>query len=128
LKPTLTTLYQPVDEIYPETEDDWATWLNAETGLIGFRDFSTPDGTQYERAWSAGKRDYVAPYEFGEIILLDPYVSRLIREQHAAMLYRRTLSSGIDEYLLVDKEEESGSACIGISLGVETPVVSLTIL
>lgn len=128
LKPTKATLFQPVDEIYPETSDDWAMWLNEENGLIGYRDFSTPDGTQYERAWSPGKRDCIPPYEFGEIILLDPYVSRLVREQHAAMLYRRALASGIDEYLLVDKEEESGSASIGISVGVEIPVVSLTIL
>ena len=58
-------LYRTIDEVYP---DDWDFWLNEQTGLIGYKDFHTPDEIDYYRVLRNPGPDYVNPVEFRESI------------------------------------------------------------
>ena len=121
-------LYQAADEIYPETTEDWDLWLNEENGLIGFKDFSTPDEIVYERLWGQNGADYMAPPEFDEIVTDDPFVAEVAKVSHAAMLYGRTLDESVVEYLWVDNTNDDHGAAVLVSTGVEIHPASLTVL
>jgi hypothetical protein len=119
-------LYQTLDEVYP---DDWDFWLNDQTGLIGFKDFQTPDGIDYFRVLRNPGPDYVAPVEFqesitggGESLVID----------NAMMLYSREVPIAgdqlLNEYLLVSREEDEEGVMVRIMAGVPISPVSLTIL
>ena len=123
-----TMLYQTLDEVFPETDEDWDLWLNEETGLIGFKDFQTPDGIAYQRVWKQGGPDYTAPWSYDETITDDPFAAPVLETNHCAMLYGRTLGQDVVENLMVDKIEDDEGACIQISAGIEIPAVSLNIL
>ena len=118
-------LYQTQDEVYP---DDWDFWLNEETGLIGYKDFQTPDGLLYFRALHMPGPDYANPIEFQENVKGDDdnfYIN------HAMMLYSRgveTPGSEMTEYLLVSKEIDEEGALVRVMAGVPVEPASLTIL
>ncbi|HEY7491155.1 MAG TPA: DUF2491 domain-containing protein, partial [Candidatus Tectomicrobia bacterium] len=42
------------DEIVPAGPDEWAFWLDAAEGAIGWPEFQTKDGKVYTRVWSQG--------------------------------------------------------------------------
>lgn len=119
-------VYQTADEIYP---DDWAFWLNDQTGLIGYKDFQTPDQMEYSRVLRNPGPDYSNPIEFRENIK-GSEDSFFIN--HAMMLYRRDVSavtgSDLTEYLLVSKEVDEEGALVRIMVGVPVDSMSLTIL
>jgi hypothetical protein len=121
-------LYQMLDEVFPESSDDWDNWLNDENGLIGYRDFSTPDGTGYQRMWDPNGADHIEPREYEERLTDDPYVEQVMNLAHAAMLYARRVDDTTVEYALVDKIEDDDGASVQISAGIEVPVVSLSVL
>ncbi len=130
-------LYQTIDEAYPETAEDWDLWLNEETGLIGFKDFQTPDGMTYQRLWKQEGPDYAAPWCYDESVTDDPFVPSSFNISHHAMLYGRSIrraqgfragGESVVENLLADKIEDDDGACIQISAGIEVPIMSLTIL
>ncbi len=119
-------IYQTVDEVYP---DDWDFWLNKETGLIGYKDFHTPDQLEYFRVLRNPGPDYANPVEFREEIRSD--VEPLFIS-HAMMLYSREIAIPGDEklreYLLVSKEEDQEGALVRIMAGVPITPMSLTVL
>ncbi|MCE5333597.1 MAG: YjfK family protein [Desulfobacteraceae bacterium] len=119
-------LYQTLDEVYP---DDWGVWLNDQAGLIGFRDFSTPDGISYARALRNPGPDYVHPVEFRESIRGG---GEAFSVRHAMMLYSRDIPNAagdhLTEYLLVSKEEDEEGVLVRIMAGVPVDPMSLTIL
>ncbi len=123
---TEAVVYQTLDEVYP---DDWDFWLNKETGLIGYKDFHTPDQSEYYRVFKNPGPDYANPIEFREQIRSD--VEPLF-VNHAMMLYsREVVTSGdekLTEYLLVSREEDQEGALVRIMAGVPITPMSLTVL
>lgn len=119
-------LYRTVDEVFP---DDWDFWLNDSTGLIGYKDFNTPDQVEYSRMFHNPGPDYASPIEFRESIgsggpsfFID----------HAMMLYGRDISipggREIPEYLLVSREADEEGALVRIMAGVPLNAMSFTVL
>ena len=120
-------LYRTIDEVFPGP-GEWFVWLNKRTGLIGYRDFHTPDETNYQRVFMAEGADYIDPMSYQESVFAKE-VRFSVR--HEAMLYGRFVETGGDpvaEYLTVSKEEDDEGALVRISAGVEVNPVSLTIL
>ena len=120
-------LYRTIDEVFPGP-GEWSVWLNRSTGLIGYRDFHTPDQTNYQRVFMAEGADYINPMAYQETV-----TAKGVRFTigHEAMLYGRFVETGGDplaEYLAVSKEEDDEGALIRIAAGVEVNPVSLTIL
>jgi Protein of unknown function (DUF2491) len=119
-------LYQTIDEVYP---DDWDFWLNDETGLIGYKDFNTPDQVEYSRVLRNPGPDYANPIEFQESVRSG---EDSLYIDHAMMLYGREISitgdQVLNEFLLVSKEEDEEGAMVRIMAGVPVGPMSLTIL
>ena len=74
-------LFQTIDEVYP---DDWDLWLNEQTGLIGYKDFHTPDQVEYSRVFRNPGPSYSSPVEFRESIR---GCGQKVSISHAMMLY-----------------------------------------
>jgi hypothetical protein len=121
-----TVVYQTIDEVFP---DDWAFWLNNETGLIGYKDFQTPDGTAYLRMLRSPGPDYANPVEFRENIKGSDDAFFV---DHAMMLYGRDVqvNGGLNltEYLLVSREVDEEGALVRIMAGVPVDPMSMTVL
>ncbi|MEN6440716.1 MAG: DUF2491 family protein [Syntrophobacter sp.] len=119
-------LYQTLDEIFP---DDWDLWLNDSTGLIGYKDFNTPDQVEYARVFYNPGPDYANPIEFRETI--GSGGSTFYIDQ-AMMLYGRNISipggREMPEYLLVTREEDEEGALVRIMTGVPLNAMSFTVL
>jgi hypothetical protein len=119
-------LFQTIDEVYP---DDWDFWLNESTGLIGYKDFHTPDQVEYYRVYANPGPDWSSPIEFEELIrgLGENYSI-----SHAMMLYNRGIETAageeLVEYLLVSREEDEDGVLVRIMAGVPVSPMSLTIL
>ena len=119
-------LFQTLDEVYP---DDWDFWLNERTGLIGYKDFHTPDRMEYYRVFQNPGPDYVKPVKFRESVRSD---GRELFITHAMMLYSRGISTAaageMTEYLLVSKEEDEEGVMVHIMAGIPVGPASLTVL
>jgi hypothetical protein len=89
------------DEIVPASSDEWAFWLDAAEGAIGWPEFQTKDGKVYSRVWSQGDRR-VAPRILTETLT---NATSTTRRERQAMLY--AAPTGADapapstEYILV---------------------------
>jgi hypothetical protein len=120
------TLFQTIDEVYP---DDWDFWLNKRTGLIGYRDFNTPDQVEYSRVFRNPGPTYVKPIEFDESIKGGGQEFSI---NHAMMLYSReiTVPGGdpLTEYLMVSKEEDEEGVLVQIMAGVPVNPMSIEVL
>ncbi|MGA2402264.1 MAG: DUF2491 family protein [Syntrophobacteraceae bacterium] len=119
-------LYQTIDEVYP---DDWDFWLNEQTGLIGYKDFHTPDQVEYSRVLRNPGPGYVSPIEFRESVR---GCGEKLSVSHAMMIYSRDIQTlageNMTEYLLVSKEEDEEGVLVRIMAGVPVGPMSLTIL
>lgn len=120
------SLFQTIDEVYP---DDWDFWLNEQTGLIGYKDFNTPDQVEYSRVFRNPGPAYLEPIEFDETIKGGGQEFSL---NHAMMLYSREIplpvGEPLKEYLLVSKEEDDEGLLVQIMAGVPVNPMSITIL
>jgi hypothetical protein len=124
------TLYQTMDEIFPGSEDEWDTWLNPETGLIGYIDFNTPDGDVYARALRNGGPQCVSPVSYEERIEAKD-VSMTI--DHQEMYYEREIEiegagEPVYEYLCVAREEDDEGAQVRIMAGTDIDAHSLSVM
>jgi hypothetical protein len=119
-------VFQTIDEVYP---DDWDFWLNGRTGLIGYKDFHTPDQIEYSRVFRNPGPDYLQPVEFRESIRGG---GRELFVNHAMMLYSREICAAagekLTEYLLVSREEDEEGLMVHIMAGVPVDPMSLTVL
>ena len=119
-------LFQTIDEVYP---DDWDFWLNDRTGLIGYKDFHTPDQVEYNRVFRNPGPNWSSPIEFQESIRGG---GQNLSIAHAMMLYGRDVqmktAEKLTEYLLVSKEEDDEGVLVRIMAGVPVNPMSLTIL
>lgn len=119
-------IYQTIDEVFP---DDWGFWLNNETGLIGYKDFQTPDQITYFRMLHSPGPDYASPVEFRENLKGNEDAFFV---DHAMMLYGRDVqvNGGLNltEYLLVSREVDEEGALVRIMAGVPVDPMSMTVL
>jgi len=119
-------LFQTIDEVYPE---DWDFWLNERTGLIGYKDFHTPDQVEYYRVYRNPGPDWASPIEFQESVRA---CGENYSIDHAMMLYSRAIHAAADEelteYLLVSREEDEDGVLVRIMAGVPVSPISLTVL
>ncbi|GAB6037274.1 hypothetical protein JCM15519_18330 [Fundidesulfovibrio butyratiphilus] len=105
--------FQIYQEIFPESEADWETWIG-QGGLIGGRDLSAPNGKTYQRDW--GDADWAEPVEAEEKLFVDPgQPPHIVR--HKMMLYSRDLEDA-REFALVSADEENGQALVRALIGV----------
>jgi hypothetical protein len=117
--------YRVIDEIFPASDEEWGTWLDYETGLIGYKDFIIDGELEYRRTIGGPDVNYVEPLEFTETIALDPYGMDGMRVDCLSMRYGREVSQDMMEYLVVTMEkvmDEFGAvkdAGITIMAGIE---------
>ena len=55
-RPDECRYFSVLDAIVPASADEWAFWLDAAEGAIGWPEFQTKDGKVYSRVWSQGDR------------------------------------------------------------------------
>lgn len=112
-------LYQVLEQIFPETESEWNEWLG-ENGHIGQYEFESPGEITYYRVIGTSE-SRIEPIEAVESVILpkeDLEVSHLYMSYHRSLLDDASLKQ--KELLFVTaKEENSDSACIEISAGLE---------
>lgn len=124
-------LFRTLDEVYPASADDWSVWLDAERGLIGWRDFSVTLGDRqlvHARTWQPEAGPYLAPAEFEETLCRDPSGQTAQIVQHRVMLYHRPVKPDLAEYLMLSAEESEGEALVRIMSGVSLLPSQLTIV
>jgi hypothetical protein len=116
------TLFYLSEEIYPQSEGDWETWLG-ERGLIGGPDLNAPGGKTYGRDWGDG--DHTEPVALTEKIYVDPKSPPRVVE-HKMMLYSRE-AGDCREYCLVSSDAAPDGALVRAWIGVDIPLPSLKV-
>src|SRR4030095_12968548 len=71
------------DEVVPSSQEEWAFWLDAAEGTIGWPEFQTKDGKGYTRVWAQGGAR-VAPRVLTESLTSATGTTSRVRQ---AMLY-----------------------------------------
>lgn len=116
-----------IDEVAPADAAEWAVWLGANEGMIGWPDFQTKDGKVYTRAWAPGS-SWVAPRAIEETIETVAG-TRAVRSQ--AMLYAAPTGVAAPapetEYILVAAVEAGGQAWVEISAGIDINPAALSL-
>ena len=123
--PVECRLYVLDRDLYPHSEEIWATWLNDEDGIIGSPEVLHGDGEErsYLREWMEGDGQTV-PVQVSERIIRDSYGEQVYEETQQAMSYFRVASGDpynpedperVDEFLLIS----AGDGVIELYLGVE---------
>ena len=122
-------LFASLDEVYPESAEDWDFWIGEEDGYIGLPTFEDKEGRTYDRAWGDDE-GRMAPAEFTETLYLDRFGEKQATVSHASMLYGRWIDEASDmaEYVLISREEHTdSSAMIQLSTGIDVIPESITV-
>jgi len=122
-------LFASLDEVYPESAEEWNFWIGEEDGYIGLPAFEDKQGRLYDRVWGDGE-GRIAPSEFTETLYLDRFGEKRATVAHASMLYGRWIDeeSEMAEYILASREEHTdGSALIQLSSGIDVIPESITV-
>jgi Protein of unknown function (DUF2491) len=110
------------DEVVPSSPEEWAFWLDAAEGAIGWPEFQTKDGKVYTRVWSHGEAR-VAPRVLTETLTT---VTGTTRRDRQAMLYAAPTGAAApapsSEYILVAAAEQADQAWVEIYAGIDVPV------
>lgn len=120
-------LFHVMDEIDPADEKAWGQWLDKRDGMIGWRDFQTPDGKVYQRAWSPGPKR-IPPVKLHES---EDSAKGLTVSTYECMLYRA--DTGLEppaptvEYVLISVVERDGQAWVEIAAGIDVNPASLSL-
>jgi hypothetical protein len=110
------------DEVVPASPEEWAFWLDAGEGAIGWPEFQTKDGTLYTRLWSPGDRR-TAPRVLSET--LTDTMGTTSREWQAMLCAAPTGAAApapSTEYLLVAAADQGRQAWVEIYAGIDVPV------
>ena len=124
-EPVECRLYVLDRDLYPHSEEIWATWLNDEDGIIGSPEVLHGDEEErsYLREWMEGDGQTI-PVQVSERIIRDSYGEQIYEETQQAMSYFRVASGDpynsedperVDEFLLIS----AGDGVIELYLGVE---------
>jgi hypothetical protein len=121
-RPDECRYFSLLDEIVPANADEWAFWLDAAEGAIGWPEFQTKDGKVYTRVWSQGDRR-VAPRVLTETLTTTTGTTRRERQ---AMLYAAPTGAEapapVTEYMLVAAADQDGQAWVEVAAGIDVPV------
>lgn len=114
--------FSRLDEIVPSSPEEWAFWLDAAEGAIGWPEFQTKDGKVYLRVWSQGDTR-VAPRVLTETLT---HATGTTSRERQAMLYAAPTGAEapapVTEYMLVAAADQDGQAWVEISAGIDVPV------
>jgi hypothetical protein len=108
-----------LDEVKPSGAEEWAFWLDAAEGAIGWPEFQTKDGKVYTRVWAQGETR-VAPRVLNETLTTATGTTHQVRQ---AMLYAAptgaTAPEPSTEYMLVAAAEQGDQAWVEIYAGID---------
>ncbi len=126
-------LFRSLDQIYPQSSDDWGFWLDKKEGQIGWSGFQTKDDEiLYQRVWESEGGDFISPYVFDEKLFIDREGSSYSKLRLTSMLYGRLIqaetkkNSEFVEYVLLNCEENISTKetfihiLIGIDINTQT--------
>ena len=122
-------IFTQAHEVFPQSERDWAAWLDAPEGIIGIRYLTSPDnGPVYERVWGNG--DYVDPMDVSEELITNGSGENTKVNDLLEMMYARDVTGDggaklTEEYALVMAINEER---IVIFLGVPITLVEGNII
>jgi hypothetical protein len=121
-RPDECRYFSLLDEVVPAGPEEWAFWLDAAEGAIGWPEFQTKDNKVYTRVWAQGDTR-VAPRVLTET--LTNATGTTSREQQA-MLYAAPTGAEppapVTEYILVAAADQGGQAWVEIHAGIDVPV------
>ncbi|MEO5356731.1 MAG: YjfK family protein [Nitrospirae bacterium YQR-1] len=130
-------LYQIIEEVYPQSDEQWDFWLNEGTGCIGYKDFKIQeeDGkeTLYYRLWGGDER-YTKPIFFRSVISTDSYGITGMKTESHGMVYGREISETLQEYLfivhekLLDNDRELEEAKVVLMAGIDIDLAEIDVL
>ncbi len=122
-------LFAALDEVYPESPEDWEFWIGDEEGYIGLPQFEDKKGHSYDRVWG-DEPGRIVPAELNETLYLDSFGDKKATVDHASMLYGRWIDEEAEmaEYILISREAHTDdSALIQISTGIDIFPESITV-
>ena len=121
-RPDECRYFSVLDAIVPAGADEWAFWLDAAEGAIGWPEFQTKDGKVYSRVWSQDDRR-VAPRVLTETLT---NATGTTSRERQAMLYAAPTGAEppapSTEYILVAAADEGGQAWVEVYAGIDVPV------
>ncbi|WP_027721583.1 DUF2491 family protein [Maridesulfovibrio zosterae] len=108
--------YIPFDRVYPQSDDEWAFWLDENEGYIGWEAFELKD-ILFSRLWMPGPQR-VKPLELKEKLQIG---SEEVDVTHETMIYGRSPDENEDlsEYVLVELSSSVNEDFISIMTGVD---------
>ncbi|MBK1694830.1 hypothetical protein CKO09_08770 [Chromatium weissei] len=114
------------DEVAPADGEEWALWLDAHEGMIGWPTFATKEGQHYQRHWSPGTTR-LAPRQLTET--LETAGTAMSPRHEQTMLYARPTGAiapaPVTEYLLISAVEQNEAAWIALWIGIDLPIAAL---
>lgn len=117
--------YIPFDRVYPQTDEEWAFWLDDNEGYIGWEAFELNE-IIFDRLWMPGAQR-VKPLQFMEKLQTS---TESIDVNHETMMYGRNLSGNeeLAEYVLVELNSSANEDFISIMTGVEMLSTGIRVL
>jgi hypothetical protein len=114
-----------LDEVVPPNPQEWAFWLDAAEGAIGWPEFQSKDGKVYTRVWAHGNTR-VAPRVLTEALTNATGTTNRVRQ---AMLYAAPTGAAAPapptEYMLVAAAEQADQAWVEIFAGIDVNIGTL---
>jgi hypothetical protein len=115
-------LFKPLDEIFPENEEEWGFWLDDAEGYIGWHTFEDKSGNLYDRIWGEEDAERSEPVCFSETVYIDKYGENVSIVDNTAMLYGTWIDEEeeIAELALLSAEQSGHeSAVVHIYTGID---------
>lgn len=134
---TLVRWFLPLDEVYPQNDDDWLFWIAEDDGMIGYPAFQpkaeVPEIVPplYKRTWNPGETR-IAPIAWEETVYPDRYdpEQRFVVTRES-MLYGRRVEGNFarDELILLSTVKEPDGEYIAVDIGIDIePASDLKVL
>lgn len=93
----IPTLFVQTDEIFPDSPDEWESWLSMKNGIMTGKQLESPDGDVYTRCWGTAERQ--EPLRYTEKVYEDRYSAASLGNQLQVSLFVRDIS-GVSEYVM----------------------------
>ena len=124
-RPDECRYFSRFDEIVPSSSEEWAFWLDAAEGVIGWPEFQTKDNKVYTRVWSQGDTR-VPPRVLTETLTSTTGTTNRERQ---AMLYAAPTGAEAPapttEYVLVAAADQGGQAWVELYAGIDVSINTL---
>ncbi len=142
-------LFETLEEIHPNSVDDWTTWLRKdakdvnEAAIIGFQTFELRENLKegqtpaiYARVWPSGGAAMVNPLRQTEYLYINPDLSSVPSHiKRECMMYAREPARPADfiasevpgEWIFVSATEVDDRAFVQIQAGIALQATDLTI-